>query len=189
MSVMGIEPPWDMQGETLENRPAGSISRSASHATDFDIHGAKLDELARESIAQTMSVFPEERSIAHSPVNYTGDPLYDPLLGRPVRDDQGIDSNLQFSPLDHTFRGEISFAGLLRDAQDEAADDVILAISQNGRIASITKSGRARDRHGYVPFSLPELEPFDAPRELKMFEVTRNEDGTFTLGFVAELDS
>ena len=190
LSVLGIEAPWEMQGETLENWSLRrSTSRSIVHVTDFDVYGSKFNDLALESINWSASLFTEAGPIADIRVNYTGNPAYDSLLGKTVRDDQVTASNLTFSPRDKVFRGEITFAGILKDSTGEAIDDVVLAISQNGEIVALTMSGHARKRHGYVPFSLPELEPIDAPRELKMFEVTRNEDGTFTLGFVAELDS
>ena len=188
MSVLGVEAPWDMQGESLKNWSLRrSASRSIVHVTDFDVHDSKLDELALESINRRARLFTEDNPIADIRVNYTENPAYDSLLGMNLQDTQITASSLTFSPLDTVFKGEITFAGILKDATGQATNDVVLAISQNGEIVSLTMSGRAKDRHGYVPFSLPELEPIDAPRELKMFEVKRDPDGAFILSLIAEL--
>ncbi len=187
LSVLGIEAPWDMHGETLQNQSIGQDSRSVPHVADFDTHGSKFYDLALDTINRSIDLFTEEGPIAEVTVNYTGNSAYNSLLGKSVQDDQVTASDLTFSPLDTVFKGEITFTGILKDATGDAIDDAVLAISQNGTIVSLTMSGRARDRHGYVPFSLPELETIDAPRELKMFEVKRDADGNFALNFITDL--
>ena len=188
ISVLGVQAPWEMQGETLEDRSTKQASRSASQVYEFDLYGDRFDELATESINLAVSLFTETRPISDISVNYTEDRSYDALLDKNIQEIGMSESDLSYSPLDRVFHDEITFAGVLRNERDEAVDDAILAISQNGTIVAITRSGRAKNIDGYVPFSLPERQNLEDPRDLKLFEVVPNGDTAFTLNLIADLE-
>ncbi len=188
MAVLGLETPWDVQGEDLKAIVDKSESRSASTLPDYDLYRPRILSLFDHAIGRRENLFGEIEPIFDVRVNYTAETKYDSVLGRRPESLLSTEmSELSFTSLDEYHKGEINFAGILTNSYGNEVDEATLAISQNDEVVSITRSGRTRGVQGFVAFSLPELEDPEALRVLKMYEVVESEGGNFKLRFVANL--
>jgi membrane protein insertase Oxa1/YidC/SpoIIIJ len=171
MDVTGIDPPWDLAGESLRGISAEAQTDSVELIPGYIDYFAETPALFGESRSIKKELFGSASPVAQIAVNYTGDSAYSTLLNTELADN----SVAGVSELNALWDGfltprEITHFGTIYLGTQPQDHRVIAAVIDN-KIQAVFKTGNIGEQSGKFAFSLPEPEVIPVEFAVALYEV------------------
>ncbi|MFK7863750.1 MAG: YidC/Oxa1 family membrane protein insertase [Pseudohongiellaceae bacterium] len=174
MDAVEIDSPWALMGESVRDENRGSVSKSVNLIPGFAEFFDDIETLFSDSLARKKQLFGSNTPIADVAVNYSEQPLYQPLLNVPV-------SNYEAQPSEKTVvwggslhARELSNFGRVFDG-GTPRNELTVAAAVGGVIQAVFKTGKVGEENGHFAFSLPEPETRPTQFNVKLYEVLVDE--------------
>jgi hypothetical protein len=176
LDVVGIDPPWELSGESLRSIDASSETISVELIPKFEEYFTDILTLFEKGRARKNALFGSGSPVTEVAVNYTEDPIFSALLNVDV----SKYSTEEFSELSANWSGsvrpsEISHFGRIYLGSEPQNGKVIAAVV-NDKIRAVFVTGNIKGQSGNFAFSLPETELVPVELAVSLFEVEVGEE-------------